>query len=178
MDAARPKDWAGGSWPHPLWQVNEMKRTSRFLLLCMMALLVIACSEQATKFYPKYEDAANDGAVKRGWIPEIVPKTATEIHEHHNLDTNEVWIRFNVPRLDRNRLTAGLKKLTDEEIAKIKMKHPSKVSWWFEGLTQQSPANDNALNSEVFRVNCNGDGYLASDRVSERVYYWCTGRKP
>lgn len=80
-----------------------MKRTSIFLLFCMMAFQLVACSERATKFYPKYEDAANDGAVKRGWIPEIVPKTATEIHEHHNLDTNEVWIRFNVPSLESKR---------------------------------------------------------------------------
>ena len=154
-----------------------MNRTSKFLLLCLIVFLLTACSERATKFYPKYEDAANDGAVKRGWIPEIVPKTATEIHEQHDLDTNEVWIRFNIPSLDRSRLTAGLKKLTDEEISKVKLKAP-KANWWFEGLIQQSPANDNALNAEIYAVKCNGDGYLAFDRTSQRVYYWCMSRKP
>ena len=155
-----------------------MKRKSRFLLFCAIAFQLIACSERETKYYQKYENATNDDAVKRGWIPEIVPKTATEIHEQHDLDTNEVWIRFNVSREEKNRVTAGLKKLTDDEISKIKLKYPSKTSWWFEGLIQQSPSNDNALNSEVFLINCNGDGYLAVERDSERVYYWCTGGKP
>lgn len=155
-----------------------MKRISRLLLLCVITFQLIACSERATKYYPKYEDAASDSAVKRGWIPEIVPKTATEIHEQHDLDTNDVWLRFNVPSLGKGKLSAGLKGLTDEEISKIKLKNPSKADWWFEGLIQQSPSNDNALNAEVFRVNCNGDGYLAIDRSTQRVYYWCTGRKP
>jgi len=56
--------------------------------------------------------------------------------------------------------------------------YPAKVNWWFEVLIQQSPSNDNALNAEVFRVKCNGDGYLAIDRVSEKAYYWCTNDKP
>jgi hypothetical protein len=141
-------------------------------------LQLIACSERATKYYPKYEDASIDGAVKRGWIPEIVPKTATEIYEQHDLDTNEVWIRFNVQGKENGGVTAGLKKLTDDEISKIKLMYPAKVNWWFEVLIQQSPSNDNALNAEVFRVKCNGDGYLAIDRVSEKAYYWCTNDKP
>lgn len=135
----------------------------------MTAVLVIACSERVLTFYKKYEDAAKEGAVQRGWIPEIVPKNAREIHEQHDLDTNEVWVRFYIQKEEKSRVTAGLKKLTDDEILKIKLKYPSKANWWFEGLVQQSPSNDNALNAEIYSVKCNGDGYLALERTSQQV---------
>lgn len=106
-----------------------------------------------------------------------MPATATDIYEQHNLDTNDRWIRFTVPVSDKDKLRTGLKKLSDAEIMKIKVRHPSKVSWWFEGLIQQPPANDNALNAEIYVVECGKDkhGYVAYDRVSPRVYIWCTG---
>jgi hypothetical protein len=153
-----------------------MKRKARLISFCMMAFLLSACSERFTEYYPKYEDAKKDGAVKRGWIPEIVPTTATEIHEQHDLDTNDVWIRFTVPSSDRDRLTTGLKRLSDDEVLKVRVRNPSKADWWFEGLIQQSPANDNALNAEIYVVKCHEDksGYIAFDRTSQKVYYWCT----
>jgi hypothetical protein len=159
---------------------NEMKRTSRFLLFWMIVLQLFACSDRATKYYPKYEDAAKDGAVKRGWIPEIVPKTAIEIHEQHDLDTNDVWIRFTFPSSRSDQLTSGLKRLSNDEVKKIRVRRPSNVEWWFEGLIQQAPANDNALNAEIYTVKCYEDraGYLALDRTGKRVYFWCTEGKP
>lgn len=167
-----------GQPARPLSQENEMKRTSRLIFLCMIVLLLSACSERSTAYYPKYEDAVKDRAVERGWIPEIVPKSATEIHEEHDLDTNEVWIRFSTSGSDRNRIRTGLKRLSDDEVLKIKLRYPSKANWWFEDLVQQSPSNDNALNAEIYAVKCVGDGYLAFDRTSQFVYYWCTGRMP
>ena len=150
---------------------------TNLIFLCVIALLLSACSERFTEYYPKYEDAVKHGAIKRGWIPEIVPTTATEIHEQHDLATNNVWIRFTIPSSDKNRLTTGLKKLSDAEIQKVKVQRPSKADWWFEGLIQQSPANDNALNAEIFIVKCHEgeSGYIAFDRTSQKVYYWCTG---
>jgi len=157
-----------------------MKRKSKLIFLCIMAIAFTACSERFTEYYPKYEDAAKDGAVKRGWIPEIVPKTAIEIHEQHDLDTNDVWIRFTFPSSRRDQLTSGLKRLSNDEVEKVRVRRPSNVDWWFEGLIQQAPANDNALNAEIYVVKCHEDraGYLALDRTSQRVYFWCTDGKP
>lgn len=155
-----------------------MKRKAHLICLCLVALLLSACSERPTSYYPKYEDALKDGAVKRGWIPEIVPETATEIHEQHDIDTNDVWIRFTVSGSEKSRLIAGLKRLRDDEIIKQKLRYPSEASWWFEGLIQQSPADDNALNAEVYSAKCDEGriGGLALDRTSHRVYYWCSSR--
>ena len=142
-----------------------------------MVVFLGACSDRITAYYPKYEDAVKDGAIERGWIPVIVPATATEIHEQHDLDTNNVWIRFSMQNLDRDRILSGLTRLSHEEILRIKSSKPYNVDWWFEGLIQQHPANDNALNAEIYAVKCGGrkKGYIAFDRTSQKVYYWSAG---
>jgi hypothetical protein len=152
-----------------------MNRNTK-LLLWVIGFLIVGCSERLTVYYPKYEDAVKDGAIKRGWIPGLVPATATEIHEQHTLDTDDVWVRFAIPTSEKNRLTAGLKRLSDTEIQKVKVRWPSRTNWWFEGLIQQSPANDNALYAEIYIVQCREKklGYIAFDLSSQSVFYWCT----
>jgi hypothetical protein len=152
---------------------------NRKIIISISAMLVIAlsaCSERFTEYYPTYEAAAKKGAIQRGWIPETVPKTATEIYEQHDLDNNEVWLRFSLPAVEKDKIGTGFKKLKHDEILKIKLRYPSKVNWWFEGLIQQSPANDNALNAEIYILKREGGktAYLAVDRVSSRIYYWNT----
>jgi hypothetical protein len=152
---------------------NKMK-----LILNLIILLacIAGCSERITAHYPTYDAAKKDGAIQRGWMPELVPTTATEIYEQHDLDNNEVWLRFSLPTENKDKITAEYKKLTNEDIQKIKMRYPSKVSWWFEGLIQQSPANDNALNADIYRVKQEGGktAYMAVDRVSPHIFYWNT----
>ena len=156
---------------------KEMKRNAKSIFLCLFVLLAVSCSERSTAYYQRYEDAVKEGAVKRGWIPVWVPTTATDIHEQHDLDTNNVWVRFTAPASEKTRITAGLKRLPDTEILRVKAPHPSRTDWWFEGLVQQSPANDNALNAEIYVVKCGENkvvGYIALERTTEKVYYWCT----
>ncbi len=152
-----------------------MRTKIEFILTFVIAFFLLACSERPIEYYQKYEDAVACGAVKRGWIPAAVPPTATEIHEQHDPDTNEVWIRFTVPTSKKDRLTAGLQKLADDAIIKLKIRYPSK--WWFDGLVQQSPANDAALNAEVYAVKDDGKrrAYMAFHRASDKVYYWSSG---
>lgn len=153
------------------------------IIISVMGLVVFfACNERFSSYYPKYEDAVKQGAVQRGWIPKIVLDNATNIYEQHDLDTNEQWIRFDIPNsnADRKRLVEGLKKLPWERVdngvrVKHPFKHPSNVDWWFEGLVQQQPANDNALNADIYLVDCQSDnvGYLAINRTGREAYFWC-----
>ena len=58
-------------------------------------LLSVACgSEEHTKFYESRDALLADGAVDRAWVPPWLPDSVRDIHESHNLDTNEVWMRF------------------------------------------------------------------------------------
>ena len=68
------------------------------------ALLLIGMASGCTDIdlvrearYSTAADARAAGAVDRGWIPDWLPSQAHEIHEVHDLDTNQSALRFEVP---------------------------------------------------------------------------------
>jgi len=77
-------------------------------LLTLMLVLSVGCGETVTTTYATYVDAEQAGAVARGWIPAFVPRTATEIREAHDLDTNQQWLRFRVPPGDTAVAVGGM----------------------------------------------------------------------
>jgi hypothetical protein len=148
----------------------------KYLFTLLMLATLSACSNVYNAEYPTYAAAVQAGAVKSGWVPEMVPKTAIDLREQHDIDSNDVWLRFTLPSADKGQIFNNLKKLSDADIMKIKIRYPRKSDWWFEGLIQQSPANDNALNSDIYTFKCHNEknGYIAFERNSLKVYYWCT----
>ena len=152
-----------------------MHKTNIIFVLAL-SLFLISCSDEFYSFYKTYDEAVQDGAMKRVWIPNILPTSATEINEQHDLDTNEAWIRFKLSENEREEFTKNLTKLTHEEILEIDLRYPSRANWWFEGLIQKSPAADAALNADIYSITCDGTdktGYIAIDCCSSHIYYWC-----
>lgn len=87
-------------------------------------------SDRYESFYPSLGDAAKDGAITRGWIPdEFLPGSAHSIHEVHDLSPSTEWCAFTfVPTDSQNLLT----KLKHVEVLPPRGKHvpgPG-VSWW------------------------------------------------
>jgi hypothetical protein len=69
----------------------------RVLLISLVALSAGSCAfldDQMEAYYETREELVADGAVQRGWVPPWLPVSAARIHEVHNLDTNDVWMRF------------------------------------------------------------------------------------
>lgn len=66
----------------------------RVLLVCVLGLFAAACRENVENSYGTYQQAVADGAVRRGWLPEWLPPTATNIREWHNVDTNATYVSF------------------------------------------------------------------------------------
>lgn len=146
-----------------------------FISLILAAFFYLENGENIYSYYPTFESAKNEGSIGEGssWIPMIILSSATEIHEQHNLDTNKVWIRFNLPSNEKNKIISGLRKLSHQKIERIELRHPWRAGdWWFEGLIQQQPYNDNALNAEIYWADDLRNSFLAIDCCSLRVYYW------
>ena len=62
----------------------------------MLALFATAgCSDRYEASFSTYADAKSRGALERGWLPEFLPDSATEIREEHDIDSNELWVTFN-----------------------------------------------------------------------------------
>lgn len=50
--------------------------------------------ENTRSYFETYEDMKAAGMIDAGWIPDYIPRTATEIHETHDIDTNIVKMKF------------------------------------------------------------------------------------
>jgi hypothetical protein len=60
----------------------------------MSIVILMGYFEIQRTFYASYEEAKKSGAFERGWLPEYLPRSAKNIHEEHNLDTNQGWAEF------------------------------------------------------------------------------------
>ena len=49
--------------------------------------------EDTNSYYSTYDEAKR--AMDVGWLPAYMPKSSTEIHEQHNIDSNLVYATFN-----------------------------------------------------------------------------------
>lgn len=92
---------------------------------CVLAL-TISCAEDRESFYKSLDEARSDGAMKRGWIPNVLPASAHSIHEEHNLDTNRTWGAFAFASNDRAWLRR-LKPLPAD--ARLTVPSPG-ARWW------------------------------------------------
>ena len=45
--------------------------------------------------YQNYEEIIEHAGIERGWIPKFIPTSAVNINEKHDLDTNEIILKFN-----------------------------------------------------------------------------------
>lgn len=59
-----------------------------------IGLFAIAHFENPESSFATYEELKASGLIERGWIPEYLPKSATEIRESHDIDTNSGWASF------------------------------------------------------------------------------------
>jgi hypothetical protein len=105
------------------------------VLLSIVAWVVVArvaasLNDRYESFYPSLADAAKDGAIDRGWIPdELLPHSSRSIHELHDLSPSTEWCAFEfVPADSQNILT----KLSPVDLLPPSVMHVPKpgVSWW------------------------------------------------
>jgi hypothetical protein len=68
----------------------RMPHSPPLVLGFVVTLLLLGCSaENVKKYYPTARDALAARTSGTGWVPIWLPQDAVEIHEIHNLDTNE-----------------------------------------------------------------------------------------
>ncbi len=69
-----------------------MKQARTFVIVA--ALLTVGCGEEPEVHYANWEQASGGGAISRGWLPEWLPRSAHNIRERHNIDTNQGAFSF------------------------------------------------------------------------------------
>ncbi len=63
--------------------------------------------------YSSIEAVYDEEAIKRGWIPKILPKSAYEIVETHDIDKNTVYGSFKYKEKDESEFLNYLSKMND-----------------------------------------------------------------
>lgn len=69
--------------------------------------------ENTRATYDNYD--ALVGVIDAGWLPEYFPRSATEIVEGHNIDTNRVWASFKYEAKDIPKLRELCKVIFENE---------------------------------------------------------------
>jgi len=105
----------------------------RIAALCFACVVCQACSERVESYYPALSDAVHDGAVTRGWIPDLLPESSRSIHEIHSPDSPRTWCAFEFRPGDSRRLEK-LAVVGDALPATVRQIEDPGPAWWPEVL--------------------------------------------
>ena len=72
-------------------------------------MLTAYFSDVTINKYKDRESVVKEQAIERGWIPGLLPKSAYNIEETHDLDTNQLFGRFSYKPADEKVLMDTLK---------------------------------------------------------------------
>ena len=122
----------------------------------------------------EYETVSEE-VFRGGWVPRLLPPTATKIRVQNNLDTNEIWIRFSTGTPDFDPAELGFRRMAPETWP-AQVRQPRYASWWFGSLNEFSSATVN-----LYSGTCGSEAHGAQVRsghillAAGEVYLWCGG---
>jgi hypothetical protein len=152
---------------------QQRKNVVLFVALAAMvfaiALLPTVCSyvAQPEAFY---ETAARAPRRPDGFLPVLIPPSATEIHERRDQGSGRVWSKFRFDITELEGMTRGLRRLSEDEARRLQVPQPSFTAWWTmnPGTLQGSQRR----HLRVYEVTGDDAGWLVVDPRSRLAYYW------
>ena len=153
-------------------------RTRDFSVVALF--LLTSCgvlSEDRDVVYKNHAEAVADGAFTRGWLPVLVPVSASEIHESYNLDTNEYWLTFTLNRKDEAAMMAKLVPVDVSHVTFPRAVSTARRPWWPNELRNPSDTLrarfifltiDDKKKDAGFRR----EHFVALDRNAPRAWCW------
>jgi hypothetical protein len=126
--------------------------------------ILTGCGDIVERYYPSYESANVSGAMKRGWIPGWLPKSARNINEAHSIDTNESLLSFEFQAADWKSIQHRC-----VGIAHSAVREPGiQAEWWPRVLPESALPAD-----QLGYYSCeNGSAFMAANYLEGHAYYW------
>lgn len=101
-----------------------------FALCASLTCALVAChGDRRESFYPSLADAKRDGAIDRGWIPDLLPESSRGIHELHDMSPSTTWCAFEFLPAESQALRKSLKSVDVLAPSVRRVANPGK-SWW------------------------------------------------
>jgi hypothetical protein len=95
------------------WAIRTMSRLHTFVAFIVIAAGFSGCSDIDSSSHATRAAASQD--IERGWIPSVLPDSAVQICESHNLDTNVGHGSFGFGASDSDLFRAGLTPLRADQ---------------------------------------------------------------
>jgi len=89
-----------------------LSRKSIFLisLFLLFMIWILYTIDSRTNNYSNREEVVKDNAILHGWIPSILPNSAYDIKEKHNIDTSQFYGSFRYLEKDEKEFLSHFKK--------------------------------------------------------------------
>lgn len=84
----------------------------------LAAIRYMEYTENPKSAFESYEEMERSGLIARGWLPQYLPPSATDIEESHNLDTNRVWAAFRYQVGDLDSVESGCNRIAENDLGK------------------------------------------------------------
>lgn len=159
--------------PEPSRPTQQRKNVLLFVALAAavfaVAMLPTVCSytQQPEAFYAT---AAQAPLRPDGHLPTLIPPSATDIHERRDRGSGRVWSKFRFEPADLERMTAGLRRLSEDEARRLAIPQPSFTPWWTMNPGTLQGSQRRYL--RVYEVAGDDAGWLVVDPRSRLAYYW------
>ena len=150
-----------------------MKKT--YIIISLICLIAFACTEQRSEYFIDGSKVQRSAIAKGGWFPEWFPTAAKDIHIQYDLDTNYRWFKFKLDKQSKDAFIRNFHVVPWNEAENIKVTAPRSANWWFEGLIQAQPANDAALNADIYTrkdIKIPEKAYLAVSKTDDSIFLW------
>jgi hypothetical protein len=122
--------------------------------------------------------AREAGAVARGWLPEFLPPSATDIRERHDLDTNAVILRFSFSSDARDFWKEACQPLaggkTGRPEARPDIRLVAGTSWWPGDV----PPAEGADPDRAYFSGPKAGLFLAIEAKASTALAWTAGNQP
>ncbi|MDR0587978.1 MAG: hypothetical protein LBG61_03260 [Burkholderiales bacterium] len=138
-----------------------------FIFLC--ATFVLSCDhyDYSESTFSDYIALKDSGIMERGWVPLFISPSVTNIHERHNIDTNEVWIKYSYspskPSFEMN----SCLKIDSSQVVYTK-NEPNR--WWPRELNTEG-SKEGTKCSFLF-YQCSEREFIAECPGQALAYYW------
>ena len=139
------------------------------IVVLMGAVLGLYSCEVSTVSYTSYDEAKSREAIGAyKWLPSLIPTSARDIRESHDVDSNEVWFTF----LFDGKFEPPPDMCSGVNRSEIVMRTPKR---WDRFPTFVRDARSQALQPGMSLFACHGESYrffLAIDKAERRVIGW------
>jgi hypothetical protein len=159
--------------PAALVQSSEVSLGKGIVAVVFFAtqLCGVGCGDRLESVFANVKEARSSGAVARGWVPNDLPESATDLRERHDLDTNEVWGILRLPATEHPS-SITLRRVEASKITGHAVRSP-RVSWWPEMLTGNLDGRVLEQHGfEFYSTLAPFEFWIAIDRNRGRGFFW------